>query len=141
MQQPKRLLVAGVLIRDSRVLVVDNIKRGVRTEFPGGKVEPGEELETAIKRELLEEVGVGVRVIRELGVYETDPGPEGTFDVHLFYCEIVEGEPTEGLEPTKTGAFHWLTADELSVFPTAVFSARNAAPDIATLIAQGSQAQ
>ncbi len=132
-ETPRRVVVAGILVRDGKILVIDNLKHGVRTEPPGGKLEPGETMEGAVIRELTEELGVTV-CVKKIGVYEMDPIPEGAFDVHTFLCEIAEGEPTEGLEPGKMGAIRWMTIDELRALPTLVHSMRGALEDIETVI-------
>jgi 8-oxo-dGTP diphosphatase len=62
-------------------------------EFPGGKIDEGETAELAIERELMEELGVTVRVGEPLSavVEWTD----GAVSIRLrgFFCEIVQGEP------------------------------------------------
>ena len=57
----------------------------------GGGVDMGEELETAVLRELKEETGIIVSDPRM--VYIEEPGPPyGT--QYIFKCEYVSGEPT-----------------------------------------------
>jgi 8-oxo-dGTP diphosphatase len=62
-------------------------------EFPGGKIDEGETAELAIERELMEELGVSVRVGEPLSavVEWTD----GAVAIRLrgLFCEIIQGEP------------------------------------------------
>lgn len=62
--------LAGCVIRDDqgRVLLLHrNTPKRQQWEIPGGKLDPGEEAYAAAARELREEVGVEVKVERELG--------------------------------------------------------------------------
>jgi 8-oxo-dGTP diphosphatase len=131
---PRRILVAGVVVRDGRVLVMKNIKSGdVRIEVSGGKWEEGETQEEGVAREMLEELGVVVKVLRRMGVYQTDVTKEGIFDVHMHVCEIFDGEPRV-CEPAKCGGVLWLTPDELETLPDITVSLRAAVPDIRKLL-------
>ena len=59
------IVSAGVLVEGGRVLLTRR-KAGAHLagmwEFPGGKVEPGEDPKDALRRELEEELGIDVRV-------------------------------------------------------------------------------
>lgn len=106
-------MVAALIIRDQKLLLVHNIKHGLRMEPPGGKVEERESSEEAVIREVREELGVTVRVLDELGVYRTE-SPEGAFDVHMIFCEIDPPDQVIELrEPEKIGAYGWFTLEEL----------------------------
>jgi 8-oxo-dGTP diphosphatase len=62
-------VVAGLIERDGSILVCQRRRDDrfpLKWEFPGGKVEPGETLQGALTRELLEELGVQAQIGREL---------------------------------------------------------------------------
>jgi len=62
---PHQTVGVGVVWREGRVLIARRPPSGLLGglwEFPGGKLESGESAAAAVKRELMEEVGVEVRV-------------------------------------------------------------------------------
>jgi 8-oxo-dGTP diphosphatase len=65
-------VVAALITRDSKLLVCQRKRedsQGLKWEFPGGKVEPGESPAQALARELREELGVAATIGGE--VYRT----------------------------------------------------------------------
>ncbi len=61
--------VACIDYRDGKILIAKRIMRGDmggRWEFPGGKIEDGEDYITAIKREMHEEFGCDCEVFEQL---------------------------------------------------------------------------
>ena len=64
-------VVAAVIQREDRRLLIGQRRRNdtspLKWEFPGGKVEPGETPETALARELLEELGATLARAVEIG--------------------------------------------------------------------------
>lgn len=103
----KRDMVAGLVIRNKKILLVFNTKHNsVRIEPPGGKKYDNESWEKAAARELKEELGIEVASCKLFGIYDTS-SPEGKFSVHMYFCKI-SGEP-HITEPDKISDFKWFT--------------------------------
>lgn len=79
----KRDMVAGLIVKGRKLLLVHNIKSGLRIEPPGGKKKEAESWKEAVERELREELGIRVRVKAFFGEYDTH-SPEGEFRVRLY---------------------------------------------------------
>lgn len=84
-------LVAGILIKRGRFLVEkrrdDEAADPGYLEIPGGHVEKGETLENALRREMMEELGIRVDAMRLLGtgLYTATNGERGR--IHYFHVE------------------------------------------------------
>jgi 8-oxo-dGTP diphosphatase len=64
-QKKPILVVAGIVQKNSEILICQRRRSdtyGLQWEFPGGKVEPGENLPDALIRELAEELAIQVKV-------------------------------------------------------------------------------
>jgi 8-oxo-dGTP diphosphatase len=75
-------------------------------EFPGGKPEANETLEDALTREIREELGVEIRVLRQF-----DRSTTGEIDLVCFVCELVDEVPTNSTDHSE---LRWVPEDELS---------------------------
>ena len=89
-------VVAAIIVKDASVLICQR-KAGQqyagKWEFPGGKVEPGEELRAALERELREELAITATIGREITRYEyTYPG-RAPIVIVFYRVEEFEGEP------------------------------------------------
>ncbi len=94
---PMRLVVAAVIEREDRRLLIGQRRRGdssaLKWEFPGGKVREGEQLEEALGRELREELGVTLAKSREIGqVRHKYANTPEELEIHFFAAAIVEKE-------------------------------------------------
>ncbi|MFY4775829.1 (deoxy)nucleoside triphosphate pyrophosphohydrolase [Metabacillus sp. RGM 3146] len=113
-------VVGAVIIENGKILCAQRGNGKVlplKWEFPGGKIEEGETLQEALRREIEEEmlckVEIGEKI--ETTIYEYDFGI-----VHLttFYCELKEGKPVltehaamKWLEPGELQTLDWAPAD------------------------------
>jgi 8-oxo-dGTP diphosphatase len=92
-QQPI-LVVAGILQRDGSILICQRQRAdayGLQWEFPGGKVEPGEDLRTALRRELEEELAIQAKVGEEV-FRRRHRYPDRYVEVVFFALEDYSGE-------------------------------------------------
>jgi len=91
--------VTGVCLENGRMLLLDQDTDGVRTwSLPGGRVEPGEQLDEALRREMAEETGLHIEVGRLLYVCDHIPAQviHVTFEVHRVGGEL--GATDHGLD-------------------------------------------
>lgn len=86
-------------------------------EFPGGKMEPGESPEEALRREIWEELETRIAVERLVQTVEYDY-PDFHLTMHCFWCHIESGhlllkehEAARWLSLSDIESVDWLPAD------------------------------
>jgi ADP-ribose pyrophosphatase YjhB (NUDIX family) len=79
-----RVAVNAVIERDGRVLLTRRRDNGW-WNLSGGGVEPGESVSEGLQREMLEEIGVEVEIVRLAGVYSK---PQKSEVVLVFLCHL-----------------------------------------------------
>jgi 8-oxo-dGTP diphosphatase len=119
--QATTLVAAAVLVRDGRVLLTQR-KAGTHLggawEFPGGKVEPGEDPRDALCRELREEIGVEARAG---DIIEVTFHRYPTKTVLLLFYEASLDERSPEPRAIDVAGVRWARADDLrdELFPPA----------------------
>lgn len=90
-------------------------------EFPGGKMEPGESPEDALKREIWEELETKIEVERFVTTVEWDY-PKFHLTMHCYWCSVESGcltlkehEAARWLNRDQLDSVDWLPADVLVV--------------------------
>jgi len=107
-------VVAAIIRSANRILITrrfDDVHLPGYWEFPGGKVEMNESLESALEREIREELGVKIRVEDEYFTTE-HTYPSRTVRLHFFNCSVLDGEPT----PLEVADMRWVEPHELHQF-------------------------
>ena len=111
-------VVASIIHQDGKILAT---QRGYGDfkglwEFPGGKIEPGETPEEALRREIREELNIDISVEKHICIVEHDY-PNFHLTMHCYWCSIVQGElvlnehqSARWLEKTEWESVEWLPA-------------------------------
>lgn len=108
-----QIIVAAVLERDGRFLVVEEMVRGLpMLNQPAGRLERGEAPPAGAVREAIEESGVRFAPTSLVGIYEWYDRRAGAHYLRLAYT----GEIREEMAPSDRSiiATHWLTPVELA---------------------------
>ncbi len=108
----QQVVVAALIERGGRILVSQRgpgAGQAGRWEFPGGKREPGEDDQTALARELREELGVDL----EIGplVWTARAGP---LALRFFRCPWA---PAQQPRPLGSVQFRWVRREDLAGLP------------------------
>jgi 8-oxo-dGTP diphosphatase len=90
------IVVAAVIERGGTVLIAQRKSTGrhpLKWEFPGGKVELGEEPRAALARELREELAIDARIGEELERSQVSYGGAPAIELRFYRVTEFTGEP------------------------------------------------
>jgi 8-oxo-dGTP diphosphatase len=127
-------VVAALLFKDGRVLAGQRRADGpfpLKWEFPGGKIEPGEEAAQALARELREELGIDSESVNEVFAHTHNYPGSATVKLRFFQVPHYSGEVVNRvfkqirwLAPEELGEVDFLDGDRPLVEWLASASAR-----------------
>jgi A/G-specific adenine glycosylase len=114
-ETPHYIVTAAVIRRGETVLLARRPAQGLLGglwEYPGGKVEIGEEFPQALQREIREELGSGLRVGEPFGVYR-HAYTHFRITLHAFLSELSGAEP----QALDADEIRWVPLAELENYP------------------------
>jgi 8-oxo-dGTP diphosphatase len=112
----RTVLVAAAIVVEKEKVLVTQRKAGTHLagawEFPGGKVEAGEDPREALRRELREELGIDARVgeIVDVTFHRYD---EADTAVLLLFFEAARAPASPEPRSIEVAAFRWAAAEDL----------------------------
>ena len=112
---PRIVVVCGLITDGEQLLISRRSLSGTFPgywEFPGGKLESGEQLEEALKRECREELGVDVDVVRQVARVNY-PHDDGHITLEVFLCKVVDGQTPTCIEVDEVT---WVRPDDLPFY-------------------------
>jgi 8-oxo-dGTP diphosphatase len=105
-------VVAAIFIQDNRILACRRAPHKSSPglwEFPGGKVDPGEDSFTALEREIREELSLKCQPLRMFDVSETELG-EQVIRLETIYCAL---DKVPELVSTDHDQFLWVKQGQI----------------------------
>lgn len=86
-------VVGAAIIKDNKVMIARRMKGDLAGlwEFPGGKIEPNETPEDALKREILEEMELNIDVKEHFTTAEWDY-PTFHLSMKCYICSLIDEE-------------------------------------------------
>ena len=112
----KHLQIGVAVVWDGHKVLIDQRRRedtfGGYWEFPGGKIEPGEDAIDCIKREIKEEIGIMIDVGEHLITVDHEYGERFAVTLIVYHCQYVSGTP----QPLESVELRWVKPSELNQF-------------------------
>jgi 8-oxo-dGTP diphosphatase len=114
-------VVAGLIVKDGKLLVCQRTRHQtmpLKWEFPGGKIEEGEQPRDALRRELEEELGINATIGDDLVRIQHEYPNGGMVELRFFVVRDFKGElenrifrDLQWAWPKDLPAFDFLEAD------------------------------
>ena len=114
-------VVAGLIVNGGKILVCQRTRHQtmpLKWEFPGGKIEEGEQPRSALRRELEEELGIHATIGDEVARIRHEYKRGNAVELHFFVVREYAGEienrifrDIQWANPTDLPTFDFLEAD------------------------------
>jgi len=114
-------VVAGLIVKDGKVLVCQRTRHQtmpLKWEFPGGKIEEGEQPRDALRRELEEELGIDATIGDEMARIRHEYKSGNSVELRFFVVYKFKGEIENRIfrdlrwaKRTELPSFDFLEAD------------------------------
>lgn len=115
-------VVAAIMVKDGKILICQRTKHQsmpLKWEFPGGKIEIGEQPRDALRRELEEELGINAEIGDEVSrIVHTYPNG-GTVELRFYVVRAFAGalenrifRDIQWVSPADLPGYDFLAADE-----------------------------
>jgi 8-oxo-dGTP diphosphatase len=109
-------IAAGALFVDGNRVLLVRKTYGNRWDLPGGYVEVGESPGDAVRREVLEEIGIARKPVRLLAV-DWAPNDEGDKILWVFHCgDMGDDERTIAVDNVEIDMWEWVPVENLASY-------------------------
>ena len=118
-------VVAALIVKEEKVLVCQRTRyqtMPLKWEFPGGKIEDGEQPRDALRRELDEELGINANIGEEVARIRHEYKGGGSVELRFFVVREYKGElenkifkDMQWAKRSQLQEFDFLEADETLV--------------------------
>lgn len=108
-------VVAGLILVEGKFLICQRTRHQpfpLKWEFPGGKIEPGEQPEAALIRELEEELGILAEIGPRVALIRHSYGSGAAVELQFFLVECFHGE----IQNRIFRDVRWVSREELPAY-------------------------
>jgi A/G-specific adenine glycosylase len=112
---PVYKIAVGVVVKDNRLLITKRKPEGLLGglwEFPGGKLKKKEDAKKACKREIFEETGLSIKVVKHL-TFVKHAYTHFKIQMDVFICQHLSGK----IELNGPVGYKWVSVKDLDQYP------------------------